>query len=555
MWLGANLGTTRWGRPLRDGGACLLDEGGPIAAIAEERLSRKKHAGGWTRSRQYCIEIAGTTPCQIELAVLTSCCEPVRAPDSLDEYAAELGFRVDTVSHHLAHAYSAYWPSGFDEAIVVVLDGGGNTFEQDAPRDWWRAGREQATYYIGSGDELWEIARDFDRPYEVGFGELYRAFTHYLGWPSSTLAGNTMALAAFGERRWPGRTLFEVDRTEARLSLPIAADPAHPIEMIQRLLSERGINAPSPRTPRSGFKQVHADLARLAQDSLYAAVRWRLSDLVKRTGIRKVCVAGGVALNCVMIGRLLEEGVFSDVFVQPAAGDTGQCLGAAYVALMRCGGRRPAPASSFSPFLGRRYNSTDIQDGVRRIEASRIRVDFIEGDPEITKTVAKLIAAGKTVGWFAGRSEFGPRALGARSILADPRSVDVKKKLLSIKGREHFMPFAPSVLADSYDKYFTGSGSDTMTVAVTATSDAHKLLPAVIHHDGSARVQKVAHDQGSFAKLLRDFGEIANLEVLLNTSFNLAGEPMVDSPADCASAFVRSDLDCLYLDGLLIVKQ
>jgi carbamoyltransferase len=549
--LGVNLGTTRCGKRLRDGGACLADPAGPIVAIAEERISRRKHDGGVRLSVPYCLDYAGLGAEDVELCIATSCCEAIRDPNSVAELA-QMGIDVQTISHHLAHAYSAFWPSRFDEALVIVLDSGGNTLGRDyGDGAWWTRPREQATYYIAAGGKLEIIARDFDRPYEAGFGELFRAVTHYLGWPSSTYAGNTMALAALGHNL-ATRPIYAVE--DGRLTAPLDVNPHDPVAMVAQLLTNLGVQAPPPRRRGEGITQELANLARLLQDSFYSALRWRVENLVKRTGIRRVCFAGGVALNCVALGRLLSDSVVDEIFVQPAAGDTGQCLGAAYAGLNQLDVPRPRLSESI-PFLGRHYSDVDVAKALQLIDRSGREFDVVEGVVPAVQQLAEQLASGSLVAWFSGRSEFGPRALGARSILADPRSEDARKRLLLLKERDTFMPFAPSILATEASTYFVGTGSATMTLTVQTRPEICTRVPAVVHADGSARVQLVQMNDSAFQLLIQRFYIETGVPMLLNTSLNLAGDPIAETPYDCASMFLRSDLDCLFLDGTLVVKR
>jgi carbamoyltransferase len=539
--LGFNLGATASGKRLRDGGACLI-AAGRIHAVAEERISRRKHAGGASRAIPYVTGIA--TFRGIDLVTVSSCCENV--PD-VRRFSAPASI-VMSVDHHLAHAYSAFWPSSFDSAIVVVMDCGGNTNGGES-RDWWRWRRQQATYYLGSHSQIDEIGSDFSEPYAVGFGELFRAATHYLGWGSSARAGNTMALAALGE---PPDAQPVYGITNGRLVSELRLDPYQPIKLVGALLKSRGLES-RPRETGTPLDDTHVHVASFIQESFYRALRWRIAELVSLTGERNVCFAGGVSLNCVAIGRLLREGVVDAVYVQPAAGDTGQCLGAAYAGLHRSGGMR-SDVERFTPFLGRSYLSNDVDSALEVIGLSSASLDITEGWDSARRAAAQLIAAGGLVGLFSGRSEFGPRALGGRSILADPRSKESRRRISLLKGRDNFMPCAPSVLEEAYSAYFAGNASETMTVAVKALASAKVEIPAVIHADDTARVQLVDRHPSDLRSLLHAFREVTGIPVLLNTSFNLGGEPIVETPQDAISILGRSRLDAVLFGDRLVAK-
>jgi carbamoyltransferase len=516
-------------------------------------LTRAKHQGGSARSIDYCLRTAGVQRSDIELCITTSCCEPVRDRHSLG-YFSDLGFSADAIGHHDAHAYSAFWPSPFDEALVIVMDCGGNTLDSGGPGRWWAHHREQVTYYVGRGSDIERIGRDFDTPFALGFGEAFRAVTHFLGWPSSTFAGNTMALSALGDATLHARPIWTVQ--ENRLAAAVDMENPHqPLTVVTAMFDAAGIRDVPPHRQGEPFSQAHQNVAQWLQDSFYEALRSSVAALVARTGIRKACFAGGVALNCVAIGQLLRDRVVEEVFVQPAAGDTGQCLGAAYFGCHKLGGSRVVSHSPFDAFLGRTYEESDRKDALLRIYESDTNASFFES-PDGVAQVAKYIADGKIVAWFADKSEFGPRALGGRSIVADPHDVRVKERLARVKGRAWFLPFAPSVLDTAAESYFEDGSSAHMTVAVPVLDAKRKKIRGVVHEDGTARVQRVPDRADTpFAELLQEFGRITGDPVLLNTSLNLRGQPIAETPGDAVGIFLDSDIDCLFLDGIVVVKD
>jgi carbamoyltransferase len=552
--LGANLGSTLGGKQLSDGGAALLSaDGSPHVAIAEERLTRAKHQGGSVHSIDYCLRTTGTRRSDIELCVATSCCEPIRDHHSVSDFR-DFGFSVDVMGHHEAHAYSAFWPSPFDEALVVVMDCGGNNLDSGSFDRWWTHSREQVTYYVGRGSDLEQIGRDFESPFALGFGEAFRAVTHFLGWPSSTFAGNTMALSALGDMTLRARPIWTTRSRRLRGAVELD-NPLRPLSVVAAMFDAVGIKGVPPRHRDDPFSQAHQNVAQWLQLSFYDALRSSVSTLVARTGIRKVCFAGGVALNCVAIGQLLRDRVVDEVFVQPASGDTGQCLGAAYFGYRKLGGARAVSRLPFNAFLGREYEERDCKDALKSIYDSGTSATFFES-PDGVAQVAKFLAAGKIVAWFTGQSEFGPRALGGRSIVADPRDIRVKERLTQIKDRAWFLPFAPSVLDSATSNYFEDGGSAHMTVAVPVLDAKRKQIRGVIHEDGTARVQRVPDDADEpFAELLREFGRVTGTPVLLNTSLNLRGQPIAETPRDAVDVFLYSDIDCLFLDGTVVVKD
>lgn len=542
--LGSNRSATASGKRLRDGGACLIDGMG-LHAIAEERLTRVKHDGGAAASLDFVLRAARVT--HADMWVQTSCCEGLPVPDGSSSFSVG---RSVTVGHHLAHAFSAFYPSPFETALVVVLDCGGTTLNGEH-RDWWRNSREQATYYLGRGSSLEVLEQDFVEPYSLGFGELFRAATHALGWPTATKAGNTMALAGLDEP-FSGDLVYSVDR--GRLAARTPVRPSEPVEVACDVARSVGLSL-TPREKGGEITTQHIRFAALVQESLYQALKWRVSQLVERTGVRNVCFAGGVALNCVALGRLLDESVLDAIFVQPAAGDTGQCLGAALAGAHQLGlSRFEIPGMrGFDPYLGGSYSDHQVRAAVAQARSDGASVREDSSDP--VRRAAELIARGGILGLVSDRSEFGPRSLGARSIIADPRSVATRRRLTELKGRDSFMPFAPSILEERVRDFFESVGSNSMTIAVRALPQMASVIPGVVHADGTARVQTVGLKPALLRGLIEEFDNITGIPVLTNTSFNRAGEPIVETPADAMRMLAESSLDGILFDNLLVTKE
>lgn len=541
--LGSNRGATASGKRLRDGGACLIDSEG-LRAIAEERLTRIKHDGGAAKALDFVLGSAQKI--RADIWVQTSCCEGLPVPSESSNFNVA---RSVTVGHHLAHAFSAFYPSPFASALVIVLDCGGTTLD-GTHTDWWKNSREQATYYLGQGSSLEVLEQDFIEPYSLGFGELFRAATHALGWPTATKAGNTMALAGLAER-FSGDLVYHVK--QGRLATRTSVNPSEPIAVAHDVAQSVGLSL-TPRHLGGEITQQHVRFAALIQESFYQALKWRVSQLTAQTGVRNACFSGGVALNCVALGRLLDESVLDEIFVQPAAGDTGQCLGAALAGAHRLGlSRFEIPGmKGFRPYLGGSYSDHQVRDAVTRARNDGANLWEESSDP--VHRAAELVARGGILGLFTDRSEFGPRSLGARSIVADPRSIDTRRKLTKLKGRDSFMPFAPSILEERVRDFFFSPGSDSMTIAVRALPQTAAAIPGVIHHDGTARVQTVGRRPALLRALIEEFDLITGIPVLTNTSFNRAGEPIVESPTDAIRVLAESSLDGVLFDDRLILK-
>jgi carbamoyltransferase len=286
--------------------------------LAEERLTRCKSAGGFHNSILYCLDQAKVTMADPDIIVVSSCCEEQRIASDFAPYFSNRARRIVTISHHLSHAYSAFFASPFEKAIIIVMDAGGNTLEPIRHREWWNHSREQNTYYIGEGSNIKLIGRDFDAPGNAGFGEVYRAFTYYLGWPSSIYSGNTMALAAYGDPDAYATDLIFHMNSGGKLESRMTLCPSQPIDMIKRFAHYYNIDLPHPRIVGSEISQAHADLARFVQDNFEKSLIDKIRFLVTQTGIPNLCMAGGVSLNCVANAKILTETPVERIFIQPA---------------------------------------------------------------------------------------------------------------------------------------------------------------------------------------------------------------------------------------------
>ncbi len=552
---GINLGSTRSSKQLRDGGACIVSDGRILVATAEERISRNKRAGGFDQSLPAILRHHGLTIKDLDHVVVSSCCENT---DSISGSNALVSFAPDKihfVSHHLSHAVSCFGVSNFEEALIIVADAGGSVLEGNSPK-WWTLPREQSTYYIGSDRGIQLIGRDFDGPYEAGLGEIFRYFTHHLGW-KSTDAGKVMSVAALGDpKRFRHVSLVTFNSWSGQLESSIANDPVNPATL-PRFFAENGFTAVPARNPQDEVTQVHFDLARYVQDQVGDALLGKITHLSKESGLRQLCLAGGVALNCVINDRILRETPIERIFVQPAAGDHGQSLGNAIWGANLVG-EWVNGQGHFSPYLGIQYDwNLEIAE-VSHILADRVGIQctYHENNTLLRVTAARL-ADGKIVGWVQGRSEIGPRALGNRSILADPRQASSKQRLNSIKKREWFVPVAPAVLEEAASEYFqTDWPSPYMLRAVPVRAMTSALVPAVIHADNSARIQTVNREQNTqFYDLIAEFGKLSGVPILANTSFNGKGQPIVETAKEAAISFLDLGLDMLVIGNWIFERS
>ncbi len=560
-----------------DVAACLLRDGVPVAAIAKERITRVKHdAGFYAEVVDYCLDAAGIALDQVDLVVRNSYALPVAElerrllhedrPYNLTPrerlealrhplFLAPDGPRVATVSHHLAHAWSAFAASPFREGAVMVVDGVGSyrsdvTEPVPADSEAPPLARESESWYAFRDETLEPVRKFWLEPSRgflndefvrmAGLGALYsRVSTYVFGdWNK---CGEVMGLAPLG--RLHGAPLMRLDGD--RLVVPDWTEALrHPF-----------LGEDDGAWERSPFQEEWRDLARRVQEDAETVLLARARRLHEVTGAENLCIAGGVGLNCVANGRILEESPFKRVFIQPAAGDDGIALGAALYGHSALRGKRRAFVQR-TAFLGRTHGPAAAAEAARGpLVALSSSVRRRADAPE---RAAELLAAGKVVGWVQGGSEFGPRALGHRSILADPRDPSMKDHVNArVKHRQAFRPFAPAVLAERAKEWFEGEApSPFMLLARRVRPGAAKRIPAVVHADGTARVQTVdREDDPRFHALIAAFEARTGVPVVLNTSFNLRGEPIVETPADAVDCYLRSRLDALVMEDLVLEKR
>lgn len=544
-----------------DAACCVLRDGTLVAAAQEERFTRIKHDPSIPRNAfRYCLDEAGLTITDVDCVAYYE--NPVEKLDRqlwmtlpqvpplrgealfrLDAARPEreireiLGFEgpIDFGDHHASHAASAYYFSGFPNAAILTADAVG---------EWTTTAYGRAS---GSELELFEKVRFPD-----SLGLLYSTITAYLGFEVNDAEYKVMGLAPYGRPRYVEQihALIESDDGPGfRLDLRY-------FDFLggQRMFSDElcELFGQPPREPESDLsdfaKDVAASLQVVLEEVLLDKARWLRGQVASEN----LCMAGGVALNCVAIERIVKSGMFERVFVQPAASDAGGALGAAAIAHARLTGERPAEPMRHV-FLGPSFTSDELALLLRSAPAAVH--DFRGDEDRLIETVAEGLARGDVVGWFQGRMEFGPRALGNRSILADPRDPRMRDRInAQVKRREAFRPFAPAVLeARVADHFELDRPAPFMVETCQVRSPLH--LPAITHVDGSARLQTVDETNPRFCRLLRAFERLTGCPILLNTSFNLRGEPIVCTPVDALISFVRSDLDCLVLGDFVLERS
>jgi carbamoyltransferase len=540
---------------------CLLRDGVLVAAAEEERFSRVKHDPRLPVSAfRFCLEAGGIGITDVDcvayyempvrkLARQLWSGAPAGAPPDLpwlDPGRPERAIReglgyegpIRMFDHHASHAASAFFWSGFDAAAVLTVDGVG---------EW-----ATTTYGRGRGASI-ERLEEVELPHSLGL--LYSTITSWLGFAVNDGEYKVMGLAPYGEPRFLDAIRQLVSSGpggQFRLDLRFF-DFLRGRRMFSPRLSEM-LGAP-PRSSGEEITQLHKDVARSLQAVLEEILLEKAAWLHERTGLADLCMAGGVALNVVANGRILREGPFARLFVQPAAGDSGGCLGAAALAHVALTGERPPVTGAGGPmrhaFLGPRWSA----DAVAEILAATglPAVDFRGREAELLEAVVDRLVRGQVIGWFHGALELGPRALGARSLLADPRDPGMRERLNRlVKKREAFRPFAPSVLAEHAAACFALDHPSPFMLETCAVTSPLEL-PAITHVDGSARPQTVDSAVAPrYAALLAAFRKRTGCPLLVNTSFNVAGEPIVGSPVDALFSLGTSGIDALVLEDFLL---
>lgn len=547
-----------------DGSVCLLADGQVVLAIEKERLTRRKHDGGNDQvAMQYVLDRAGIILDDVAVVVQNENFGMFR--DGNSHYNAQDrllndAVQVVTISHHLAHAYSAFGPSGFDQASVLVVDGCGNAYEDcvdvdpgtvvgSVPPGLGHIYFEKDSYYTSEGGTLRTVAKDFSpwgaRGWTISppttmhsIGGMYQALSQYV-FGDFADSGKLMGLAPYGR---PGR--FEFPLFETRDG--------------QVLICRENLDEfTSPTTSRTALKsnfQYYADVAFHAQREIERALLYLVRDRYERCPSANLAYAGGVALNAVANSRLLRESGFEHIFIQPAAGDNGLALGCAYYGWLQVLGKEQAKSSG-TTYLGASYPADRIRRAIREA-GDEISV---EKCPDVVPRTADLLAAGKVVAWYRGGAEFGPRALGHRSILAHPGLPGLRDHInANMKYREDFRPFAPSVVADEAARYFECEGHDSpyMILVFNVRPEYRDRLVNVVHQDGSSRLHTVTEQsEPAYFRLLQEFKARTGLPVLLNTSLNKRGMPIVETPEEAFDFFMDCALDALVLDDMVITKS
>jgi carbamoyltransferase len=590
-----------------DSASAILNDGEIVVACQEERFTRKKHDSSFpVNSIRYCLNYSGFSIDDLDAVVFYE--KPflkferllttyyVFAPKGLPSFLnaiplwiKEKFFMKNLIlkelskienfdkkklkllfsQHHLSHAASAFFPSPFKESAILTIDGVG---------EW-----STASISFGKDNSI-TVLKEMNFPHSVGL--LYSAFTYYLGFKVNSGEYKLMGLAPYGDptservKKYKDliyENIVDVKDDGSTWLNQDYFDYSTGLRMVKEEKWEKLFGFP-PRKPESEIEQQHCDLA-LAIQQITEEIVFKMAETAKKlTGLKYLCLAGGVALNCVANGKLVKKGIFEDIWVQPAAGDAGGAIGSAYAVYhMYFGkGRKVHNIDGMQgAYLGTEYSELDILKTLRKYKAS---YTYFENFDDLCDVVAELLSQGKVVGWFQGRMEWGPRALGNRSILGDARNPEMQKRLnLKIKFRESFRPFAPSVIYEDVRDYFDIDRPSPYMLLIADVVDKrrnplpdgyHKLsvrdklyfirsdIPAITHLDYSARLQTVHEETNpKYYNLLKKFKEKTGYGVIVNTSFNVRGEPIVCSPEDAYRCFMRTDMDFLVLGNFLLDKE
>jgi carbamoyltransferase len=536
-----------------DAAACLLQDGRVLAMAEEERFTRRRHAHDAlpVNALRFCLAHGGVSPADID--VIAFGWNPRLQPRygglqafgervlRLDELRGARRMAVEWVDHHRAHAASAFFGSGFEAAAVLVIDGQG-----EAASTSWGAGHGRALSLQGQ------------LPIAASLGHFYRASTRYVGFPEFA-EGKFMGLAAYGRvldvespivltRDGCHFRFFEGRADVERIEYAEIQDATH--RWLAAHVGDSGAEAglrSRQAGGTAGLRSNAADVAATVTRFLSDAILHLAGLAVAAAGSRRLALAGGVALNCTANGRILRSGLVDELYIAPAANDAGSALGAAMDACARAG---------FASRLDRIDLGPDFTDEQMRHAASAAGLNLMRLGEDLADATARLIATGATVGWFQGRMEIGPRALGFRSTLCAADSIASRDRMNDVKGRERWRPLAPAILAEHVSSLAEGlADSPYMLLAASATPIAQRLVPGVVHADGTMRVQSVLPGSGIYRQVIEAVHERTGVPAIVNTSFNPAGDPIVCTPADAVAAFARGGLDALVLGPYMLLSD
>lgn len=560
-----------------DSSACIIKNGKIIAAADEERFTRKKHDANFpAQAIDYCLKEAKVN--KVDAVVfyedpdekwkrvkkmlkrnrppkeiydnIVALWKNFKAKEKIQEKFEEitgLKNKIIFLDHHLSHAASSYYLSGFDEATVVTIDGVGE--------------KNTTTFGYAKGNKI-ILKKCIEFPDSIGL--VYTALTAFLGFKANSDEYKVMGLAPYGKMNRNTNPYYK----KMQKLITLYPDGSYKLDM--KYFGHGGFSGKAyanemiklfnimPREKESEVNQDHKDLAAalqmITEDAVLALLRYAYAQIK----CENLCLAGGVALNSVLNGKILSHTPFKNIFIQPSAGDSGTIIGAAKYIQHRLDSQVKKEHLRHS-YFGPGFTSKEIK---KYLDDNKIQYKKFNSETELLKTAAKLLYNKKVLGWFQGRMEWGPRALGNRSILATPMYEEMKEVLnVKVKRRELFRPFAPVVCIDDAMKYFEGDNpipepTDYMLMVYPIKKDKQELIPAVTHVDGSGRLQTIRkHQNPLYYKLIKQFGKISGVPILVNTSFNIRGEPIVCTPHDAYRCMMGTEIDCLMMGKFLIYRK
>jgi carbamoyltransferase len=551
-----------------DSAAAILKDGVVIAAGQEERFSRKKHDSDFPhRAIQYVLHEAGVKPEELDavgfydkpllkfermLATYVATFprsfnsfrkampvwlhEKLWVPSIIRKELKPYKGPIYFAEHHMSHAASCFLPSPFEEAAILTVDGVG---------EW-----ATASYCVGKGTDI-TMLKEIRFPHSLGL--LYSAFTYYLGFKVNSAEYKVMGLAPYGKPVHFDRIMKEMVHLNEDGSFKLDMkyfSYDHGLRMTNGAFDE--FFGGPPRKPETWMNEREFDIAASIQKVCEEIVLHMVRHLHQETGLRKLCMAGGVALNCVANGRVIRETPMKELWVQPAAGDAGGAVGVAHYVYNTIH-KQPRAKGWTHAYLGPQFTDAEI---AQYLDGAGARYTTLT-DEDLPRRTARLVSEKNVVGWFQGRMEFGPRALGGRSILADPRDPKMRDTLnMKIKFREGFRPFAPSVLMDKASEWFEIDCDSPYMLLVAQVREGKRTIPSVTHVDNSARLQTVTREDAPlYYGVIEEFGRITGVPIVINTSFNVRGEPIVCTPHDAYLCFMRTNMDHLVLGHHLLDKK
>lgn len=554
-----------------DSAACIAKDGDVLAAAHEERFSRKKHDLRFPYGAiDYCLKEAGITAKQLNAVVFyekpylkferllfqfveTFPKSTAAFVDSIPSWLSEkllipslvkkFGYegKVYYVKHHTSHAASAFLCSPFKEAAILTVDGVG---------EW-----ATTTFAKGKGNKI-EVMKEIHFPHSIGL--LYSTLTAYLGFTVNNSEYKVMGLAPYGRDRYAkefDELIEPLDDGSFKMNMDYFS---YHYKMGMPSKKMEGLFGRPVRVKESEVEQFHKDVAKSLQVKTEKLLFHTLNKLHEATGMDNLCMAGGVALNSVANGKILSKTPFRDIFIQPASGDAGTSMGAALYG-HSCIRGQPRKYTLKSGFLGPGYSDNEIK---KFLDSAKVKYSAFKSDKELTKTTAKMLYGDSVIGWFQGRMEWGPRALGSRSILSNPTNPNMQDILnLKVKHREKFRPFAPVIPLEDTKDWFecddpVPTPADYMLMVYPIKKEKRKIIPSVTHVDGSGRLQVIRREQQPrYYDTIREFGKLSGVPILINTSFNIRGEPIVCTPKDGYRCMMGTGIDSLVMGKFLVHRE